>query len=165
MNTIQTLTVGRLINSRNVNDGISTDFTNKNFKVPVVLANLINGGKYLAVISDINIGFLSESLVTTIIHYEFSTISNKWNKLDSSNIDTDLYPNLDKLITNTSVLLNITNGKVANVGDAITLNPNGTQKNIYVSYFDYLRFSTLGLSIETMLTNDVKARLSTKIVI
>ena len=171
MNAIQSITLGRLIDPKNVNAGISTDFSNKNYTVPALLANMVNGSKYMVVVSSVFIDFISGSLDTTLIHYEYSGVSNKWNRLETINIDAEAFPNLNKLITDRNVLINALTGDITDTSNedvydtVITTNSAGQDvtskvlKSVYLFYYKHLRFSSIGLGIESMITSDVRKRL------
>lgn len=170
MNSIKTVLSGRLINDNDPNQGIYTGTTTgSTYNVPCVLAILNNDAQYLVVIEELNISFLNKTLKTITTHYELSLINGLWNKIQTKNIDSSIFLNLDKLITDDNVIVNKTNGVVTNMTDLTAYNydaPTGvyTLKSEYMKYFDYIRYSSVGLSIESMLINDIKGKLNKKVV-
>jgi len=169
MNSIKTIISGRLINDNDPNGGIYTgSTTGSTYNVPCVLAILNNGAQYLVVVEKLDISFLNKTLETTTTHYELSMVSNLWNKVQPNNIDNSLFKNLDKLITDSSVVVSNVTGVVTDLTDLTAYNYNVqtqvyTLKPEYVSYFNSIRYSQIGLAIETMLTTDIRGKLNKKL--
>jgi hypothetical protein len=170
MNSIKTIISGRLINDNDPNGGIYTgSTTGTTYNVPCVLAILNNDAQYLVVVEKLDISFLNKTLETTTTHYELSMVNNLWNKVQPNNIDSSLFKNLDKLITNDAVVVSTITGIVTDLTDLAAYNYNAetgvyTLKPEYVSYFNSIRYSSIGLAIESMLTNDIKGKLNKKLV-
>jgi hypothetical protein len=169
MNSIKTILSGRLINDNDPNGGIYTgSTTGSTYNVPCVLAILNNGAQYLVVVEELDISFLNKTLKTTTTHYELSMINNLWNKVQPNNIDNSIFKNLDKLITDDSVVVSTLTGVVTDLTDLTAYNYDAqtkvyTLKSEYVSYFNAIRYSAIGLSIESMLTTDIKGKLNKRV--
>lgn len=73
------------------------------------------------------------------------------------------------MVTDDSVVVSMLIGIVTDLTDLIPYNYDTeteiyTLKPEYVKYFNSIRYSTVGLTIESMLVNDVKGKLNKKIV-
>lgn len=166
MQPIQSILIGRLNNSADVNGGIAFSTNNVNF-VPCIQITFVSGAKYLIVVKGLHISYEGQNATTFLGHYEFSSISGKWNLLDANNIDTDIFPNIDKLVTDSNTLINIQTGKITNTSDNnaynITRDANGTiigrvLKSNYTNFSFYLRFNQIGISLETAAIQDLYRR-------
>ena len=166
MQPIQSILIGRLNNSADVNGGITFSTNNVNF-VPCIQITFVSGAKYLIVVKGLHISYEGQNVTTFLGHYEFSSISNKWNLLDANNVDLEFFPNIDKLVTDSNTLINIQTGKITSTLDNtaynITYDSNGTivgrvLKSNYTNFSYYLRFNQIGLSLETAVIQDLHKR-------
>lgn len=151
MATITKLIKGRLTDSQEVNSEIITDLSQKKGDRIVVKAIYSDGYQYLIVYNCLPLTAfeIKKEIVTSISHYEKFPREGKniddlkWNSVDVENIDKNIFPNRQNLITDNDTTVNIGTEEEPNI----------------IGKYDYFRYSALGRSMEKLCFDDIEDRL------
>lgn len=169
-------TKGRFRDGNDINSEFITDLsTHEGDRIGYKLV-FVDNTEYMIVFDSFPQTSFDGRIITHIKHYSRFSSTEKWNSVDDDNIDSVMFENKRSIVTDSKLYIDMNTGILHDINDEFIYendieikNENGDSyipprytkkiKTNIVLYYNVIRYSPLGLGMETAVFDDMEKRL------